>query len=99
MKDKLVAAGAFAALTTCSLAAEFEEPVMLMAGEEPIRVESPGYASPCLADYDGDGKQELLVGQFAQGKIRVFPHLGGLQFGEGHWLEAGGRIAEVPGVW
>ena len=41
-----------------------------------MRVESPGYAAPCWADIDADGKKDLLVGQFTQGKIRVFKNLG-----------------------
>lgn len=80
-------------------AAEFEEPVLLKAAGEPIGVESPGYAAPCWADIDGDGKEELLVGQFSKGKIKVYQHLGDLEFAEGEWLEAEGEIAEVPGVW
>lgn len=64
-----------------------------------IRVESPGYAAPCWADVDGDGKMDLLVGQFRQGKIQVFKGLGGGKFGKGDWLQAEGKVAEVPGVW
>ena len=82
----------------CS-AAEFEPPVRLKAGGVPIRVEAPGYAAPCLADVDGDGKLDLLVGQFNGGKIRVFKGLGGGKFAAGAWLQAGGKVAEVPGVW
>ena len=70
-----------------------------MAGDERIRVESPGYASPGLGDINGDGRPELLVGQFSKGKIQVFQWGGGLAFAEGSWLEAGGQVAEVPGVW
>jgi hypothetical protein len=80
-------------------AAEFAAPVRLQSDGSAIRVESPGYAAPCWADLDGDGKEELLVGQFRQGKIRVFPHLGDLVFGPGRWLEAEGSTAEIPGVW
>jgi hypothetical protein len=80
-------------------AAEFDKPVMLKAGGKPIRVESPGYACPAWADLDGDGKPELLVGQFAQGKIKVLPHQGGLDFGQGAWLKAEKIDAEIPGVW
>ena len=72
---------------------------MLKAGGKPIRVESPGYACPAWADLDGDGKPELLVGQFAQGKIKVLPHQGGLDFGQGAWLKAEKIDAEIPGVW
>ncbi len=82
----------------CS-AADFEPPVRLMAGNAAIRVEGPGYAAPCLADLHGDGKMHLLVGQFNQGKIRVFKHLGEEKFAPGNWLQAEGKVAEVPGVW
>ena len=61
------------ALTGASVAVEFEDPVMLKADKGPIRVESLGYASPSLADINGDGKKELLVGQFYQGNVWVDP--------------------------
>lgn len=80
-------------------AADFLPPVRLKAGGAAIRVESPGYAAPCWADLDGDGKKDLLVGQFRQGKIRVFKHLGAEKFAPGNWLQAEGKVAEVPGVW
>lgn len=83
----------------CGAAAEFQPPVRLMAGDAAVRVESPGYAAPSWADLDGDGKKELLVGQFNKGKIRVFRHLGAAKFAPGEWLQAGGEVAEVPGVW
>lgn len=85
--------------TAFSGAAEFQPPVRLKAGDAAVRVESPGYAAPCWADVDGDGRNELLVGQFSKGKIRVFKHQGGEKFAPGQWLEAEGKTAEVPGVW
>ncbi len=78
---------------------EFEAPVRLQADGTPVRVESPGYAAPCLADIDGDGKKDLLVGQFNKGKIRVFKNLGDGKLAAGEWLKAEGAVAEVPGVW
>lgn len=78
---------------------EFEAPVRMKGGDELIRVESPGYAAPAWTDIDGDGQKDLLVGQFAQGKIRVFKNQGGGTLAEGEWLQAEGATAEVPGVW
>ena len=100
MKTFLVT-GSGALLASSTLLGEvgFLKPLAVMAGDERIRVESPGYASPGLGDIDGDGRAELLVGQFSKGKIQVFRHGDGLIFKAGTWLEAGGEVAEVPGVW
>lgn len=74
-------------------------PVLFTTDEGPVRVESPGYASPCWADIDDDGNKDLLVGQFRDGKIRVFKNLGDRKLAGGEWLQAEGSVAEVPGVW
>lgn len=79
--------------------ATFEPPVRLKAEGVPVRVEDPGYAAPCWADIDGDGKKDLLVGQFKQGKIRVYRNAGDGKLAAGEWLKAEGSVAEVPGVW
>jgi hypothetical protein len=86
-------------LVGTSRAAEFAAPVRLEAGGEAVRVESPGYACPCWVDVDKDGKKDLVVGQFAQGKIRIFKSLGDNKFTAGEWLQVDGKPAEVPGVW
>jgi hypothetical protein len=78
-------------------AANFEPPVRLKVGDAAIRVDSPGYACPCWADING--KKYLLVGQFNEGRIRAFEHLGGENFAPGEWLQAEGKAAEVPGIW
>jgi FG-GAP-like repeat len=78
---------------------DFQPPTRLKADGVPIRVESPGYACPCWADIDGDGKKDLLVGQFSGGKIRVYKNLGDGKLGAGDWLKADGAAAEIPGVW
>jgi len=77
----------------------FTQPKQLMAEGEAIKVESPGYACPSLHDLDADGIKDLLVGQYAGGKIKVYPGLGDGKYAAGEWLEAEGSVAEVPGVW
>ncbi len=87
-------------LVLCSFQeARFTDPVRLKAGEGYVRVESPGWAAPCWHDVDRDGKKDLVVGQFRGGKMQVYRNLGDGKLAEGNWLEAGGKVAEVPGVW
>ncbi len=80
-------------------APQFDPPVRLKAAGEPIRVDAPGYAAPCLVDIDNDGRKDLVVGQFAGGKMKVYRRNADGSFAKGEWLRAGGKIAEVPGVW
>jgi len=97
MKKKFYALSAL--LPFAAAAVEFEKPALLKGGGKAIQVEEPGFAAPALHDLDGDGKKDLLVGQFRDGKITVYPGLGGGKFGKGNPLKAGGEIAKIPGVW
>jgi hypothetical protein len=99
MKQQLLAALGLICCTAPGNGAEFEPAVRLKADGVAIRVESPGFAAPCWVDLDGDGKMDLLVGQFNQGKIQVFKGLGEGRLAKGAWLQAEGKLAEVPGVW
>jgi FG-GAP-like repeat len=99
MKRYLLALLSFLGGAACCGAQEFEAPVRLKANGVPIRVEAPGYAAPCWFDVDGDGKKDLVVGQFNKGKIKSYRNLGNGKFAEGQWLMADGKAAEVPGVW
>lgn len=80
---------------------KFEAPVPMTAGGEPIRTEAPGYAAPAWYDVNADGNGDLIVGQFRGGKMAVYPGQkgDGVILGGQEWLQAGGAVAEVPGVW
>ena len=73
-------------------------PVRLVAGGKPIAVD---HAAPCVLDFDGDGRKDLLVGEFDGGKCRVYLNSGrndAPEFGEFELLKAGGRPATMrPG--
>lgn len=81
----------------------FSEPRQIAGGDKTIEVEAPGYAAPSVADLNGDGVPDLMVGQFRDGKIGFYKGSKGkdgkLSFGAHEWLQAGGEIAEIPGVW
>ena len=87
-------AGALAAASTPAVLA----PTKVLDGKEPIDVEI-GHATPNLADWDGDGKTDLLVGQFGGGKLRVYLNRGTNaepRFKGFTYVQAGGKDATVP---
>lgn len=67
------------------------EPVRIEAAGKPIDTEV-GHAAPCVCDFDGNGIQDLLVGQFGSGALWVYLNEGtndkpslaaGIKFKEG----------------
>lgn len=53
-----------------------------------------GHLVPCVTDWNNDGKKDLIIGQFSEGKIRVYMN-GGTDsapvFAEFSYLQADGR--------
>jgi hypothetical protein len=73
-------------------------PVRLTAGGQPINVDV-GHAAPFVADLKGDGSRVLLVGQFGEGKLRLYPDVGTKKeprFEKFEWLKTGGAVCSVP---
>jgi len=98
----LIVSIALLALCPMVFAEEFEDPIQIQAGGEPVAVEAPGFACPTLADVDGDGKRDLVVGQFSQGKMHFFKNTGTdtqPAFAKGDWIKTGDKPALVPDVW
>ena len=75
----LIGTCALAALATPLVAQrspQLAKPVRLKAGGEIIDTgKHIAHAGPLLCDYDGDGKQDLLVGNF-KGHIQVYRNVG-----------------------
>ena len=92
-------------IMTCMLAgadpvpADLAPPVQILAEGQPINVDV-GHAAPfVVADLKGDGKMVLLVGQFGQGRLRLYPNTGTTsapKFDKFEWFQAGGNVATVP---
>ncbi len=79
--------------------AQFESPVRMKAGGQPISITDPGYATPAWVDVTGDGREDLVVGQFDHGRIQIFERTENGTLTKGRWLMANDAIAAVPDVW
>ena len=76
---------------------ELAKPEFVKSGGKRIDVDG-GHAAPFLADVDGDGKQDLLVGQYIDGRLRVYANMGDRRrprFGKFRWFEAGGALGKT----
>ena len=85
---------------TSTLAAgdELSRPFRVEAGGKPIDVDI-GHAAPLVADFDADGNFDLLVGQFGDGKLRIYRNLGDNKtpkFGAYAYFKAGNSDGKVP---
>jgi hypothetical protein len=54
---------------------ELHPPIRLEAAGKPIDTQV-GHAAPFVADFFGDGKQHLLVGQFGGGLLHIYKNDG-----------------------
>ena len=81
------------------LAPDLAPPVHILAGGQPLDVERSGHAAPSVGDLDGDGKPDLLVGQYDGGKLRVYRNTGTAgapKFDTYTYFVAGGKTGRVP---
>jgi hypothetical protein len=84
------------------LAPDLAPPVRVTAADgKPIDVERSGHAAPAVGDFDGDGKPDLLVGQFSGGKMRIYRNVGTAKqpkLGEFEWFKASDALGTIePG--
>ena len=95
-EDSAKAAGAQAAQ------AQLAPPVQVQADGKPLDIGEIGHAAPFFADFDNDGKRDLLVGQFGdkgQGKLLVYKNQGTdsePRFAEYEYLKVGADLGTVP---
>ncbi|MHC4942521.1 MAG: FG-GAP repeat domain-containing protein [Planctomycetota bacterium] len=74
-------------------APELSEGMMIQAAGEAIDVQI-GHLVPAVADWNNDGKKDLIIGQFAYGKIRLYLNKGtdrSPRFDKFEFMTAGGK--------
>ena|SRR6516164_1857605 len=74
-------------------------PVQILADGKLLDVEREGHAAPFVGDFFEDGTLALLVGQFHQGRLRIYRNRGtrtNPRFESYVWFKAGGEIASIP---
>lgn len=82
-----------AALTAAAGLPQLSTGVRLSAQGKPIDAEI-GHLVPTVVDWNGDGKKDLIVGQFANGAIRLYLNEGTdaePKFGQFAYLEVGDK--------
>ena len=80
------------------LSPELAPPVRVEANGKPIDVEV-GHAAPFYGDFTGNGHKDLLVGQFGDGKLRIYHNTGSNKtpaFGDFSFFQNGADTGVVP---
>jgi hypothetical protein len=74
-------------------------PLHILAGGKPLDIGRSGQAAPFVGDFYQDGGLCLLVGQFNEGRLRIYRNTGTRsqpRFENYTWFEAGGKIVGLP---
>lgn len=86
------------ALSIPTAGERFEAPFRVSDAKGPIDVDV-GHAAPLFVDFDGDGLADLLVGQFGEGKLRIYKNVGTQKeprFEGFTWFKTGEQEGKVP---
>ena len=74
-------------------------PLQIQCQGKPLDVQREGHAAPFLGDFFEDGTMALLVGQYDEGRLRIYRNTGTRtrpKFDSFTWFEADGKLAHVP---
>ncbi len=66
----------FCCVGLCLAQGELAEPFPVQTGGATLDVKLHGAAAPCVVDFDGDGANDLLVGEKYGGRLRIYHNFG-----------------------
>jgi hypothetical protein len=78
---------------------ELRPPVPVLVDGKPLDVGREGHSAPFVGDFDGDGRCDLLVGQYHEGRLRIYRNHGDNarpRFQEFTWFQANGKLGRIP---
>ena len=70
----------------------------ISANGKPIEIKA-GHLVPSVADWNGDARKDLILGQFTKGRIRLYPNRGTDKnpvFKDFEFLRASGKVISLP---
>ena len=89
-------------LVVASLSAQGDDlhpPRLLHAGGEPIVLDGTWSAAPLVQDWDGDGLDDLIVGDSTGGRLRIYRNIGkrtAPEYDRVEWLRIGDDTLWIP---
>jgi len=86
-------------LVPASSAAEIFQPPFRVSDAKGLIDVDIGHAAPLVTDFDGDGVPDLLVGQFGDGKLRIYKNVGTAKaprFDGFSWFKTGEQDGRIP---
>jgi hypothetical protein len=95
----MLAAGFAATSLPAAEPTDLAPPFKVQVGGKPLDVGGVGYAAPFYGDFEGRGVNDLLVGQFSEGKLRIYRNEGTNaqpRFEKFTWLLDGNPEGRVP---
>ncbi|MFO7639553.1 MAG: hypothetical protein R6X14_09740 [bacterium] len=92
-----VVAGLLLASAAFGQVPRFRGPTRIEAGGVPIDLGY--YTAPLMFDWNGDGRKDMIVGQFSYGQIAFFENVGedsAPAFDSYEYLQASGQVIQLP---
>ena len=83
-------------------AQDLHRPRLLQAAGKPMVLAGTWSAAPIVVDWDGDGREDLIVGDTTGGRLRFYRNIGkrtAPEYAASEWVRVGGVPLQLPTPW